>query len=264
MTKHVAVLFCVLMGFTFTLPAGAQARTQPDDEAPPVVTVTSGLPSVLSVERVPEEVMRPLRIQRIDPVYPVAALRDRIQGTVVLDAKITAEGVVEDVVRVSGDPELVPTAIEAVKKWKYIPYDKHGRLIPVVSTVRLTFSLAEHDRLGAVSEPDLMEEEIVPARGAVPLHVRVSAGVSKELLVQRVNPEYPQEAREQHIQGTVLLQATIDKEGNVSKLETISGDSALAPAAIEAVRQWKYRPYRLNGQVVEMETQVSVNFSLAK
>jgi len=158
----------------------------------------------------------------------------------------------------------VPAAIEAVKKWKYIPYDKRGKLMPVMSPVRLTFSLAENDRVGAVSEPDLMEEEVVLGHAAVPEHVRVSAGVSKELLVHKVSPGYPQDARAQHIQGTVLLQANIDKDGNVSKLELISGDSALVPAAIEAVRHWKYRPYLLNGQAVAMETQIAVNFSLVR
>jgi len=266
MKKHTATLFFVLIGFTSALRAGAQAKKHEDEVPPYPVTagVASGLPSILGVERVPEEVMRPLRIKKIDPEYPAAALKDRIQGTVVLDAKISAEGAVEGVVRVSGDPALVPAAMDAVKKWTYIPYDKRGKLIPVVSTVRLTFSLAEHERIGTVSEPDLMEEEVVVGHAAVPERVRVSAGFSKELLVHKVNPEYPHDARVQHIQGTVLLQTTIDKEGNVSKLELISGDSALAPAAMEAVRQWKYRPYLLNGQAMEMETQIRVNFSLVK
>jgi len=78
-----------------------------------------------------------------------------------------------------------------------------------------------------------------------------------------VQPEYPADAKADHVQGQVVLQATIDKEGNVAKLELVSGHPMLAPAAIEAVKQWKYRPYLLNGAAVEVETQVTVNYTLA-
>jgi len=77
-----------------------------------------------------------------------------------------------------------------------------------------------------------------------------------------VNPEYPSDAREQHIQGVVILKVNIDKEGNVYNVELISGHPLLAPAAMAAVRQWKYKPYLLNGMPVEVETQVQVNFVL--
>jgi len=63
--------------------------------------------------------------------------------------------------------------------------------------------------------------------------------------------------------GTVILQATISKEGSIENLQLISGHPMLAPAAIEAVKQWKYKPYLLNGEPVEVETQVQVNFTLA-
>ena len=68
--------------------------------------------------------------------------------------------------------------------------------------------------------------------------------------------------RMQHIQGVVVLSAIIDKEGNVANVQLISGHPLLAPAAIEAVKQWKYKPYLLNGTPVEVETQVQVNFTL--
>lgn len=77
-----------------------------------------------------------------------------------------------------------------------------------------------------------------------------------------MNPEYPSDAREQHIQGVVILKVNIDKEGNVYNVELISGHPLLAPAAMAAVRQWKYKPYLLNGMPVEVETQVQVNFVL--
>jgi protein TonB len=98
---------------------------------------------------------------------------------------------------------------------------------------------------------------------ATPQRVRVSSGVQSGLLVRKVQPTYPPLARQARIQGTVVLQAQISKSGDIENLQLISGHPMLAPAAIEAVKQWKYKPYLLNGEPVEVETTVQVNFSLA-
>jgi len=98
---------------------------------------------------------------------------------------------------------------------------------------------------------------------ATPQRVRVSSGVSQGLLVRRVNPTYPPLARQARIQGVVVLQAQISKGGDIENLQLISGHPMLAPAAIEAVKQWKYKPYLLNGEPVEVDTQVQVNFTLS-
>jgi len=82
-------------------------------------------------------------------------------------------------------------------------------------------------------------------------------------LVRKIVPTYPPLARTARIQGTVILQAMISKLGTIEDLRLLSGHPLLAPAAIEAVRQWRYRPYILNNQPVEVETQITVNFSLA-
>ena len=98
---------------------------------------------------------------------------------------------------------------------------------------------------------------------ATPQRVRVSQGVSQGLLVKRIQPNYPPLARQARIQGQVILQAEISKDGSIQNLRLISGHPMLAPAAIEAVKQWKYKPYLLNGEPVEVETQVQVNFTLS-
>jgi TonB family protein len=97
----------------------------------------------------------------------------------------------------------------------------------------------------------------------LPQRVRVSSGVSTGLLVTKVQPQYPNAAKQARIQGQVVLQAEIDKNGEVEELTLVSGHPMLAPAAIEAVKQWKYKPYLLNGQPVKVETQVVVIFQLA-
>jgi TonB family protein len=93
--------------------------------------------------------------------------------------------------------------------------------------------------------------------------VRVSQGVAQASVQSKVNPIYPQEARTARISGTVVLKAVIDQTGDVVSLQLVSGHPLLAPAAIDAVKQWKYRPYLLNGKPVAVETQITVNFVLS-
>ena len=90
--------------------------------------------------------------------------------------------------------------------------------------------------------------------------LRISQGVSQGLLIKRVQPKYPQAALAAHTQGAVQIQASIDKEGSVVNLKVLSGAPVLAHAALEAVRQWRYKPYYLDGQPVEIETQITINF----
>jgi len=89
---------------------------------------------------------------------------------------------------------------------------------------------------------------------------RVSQGVSQGLLIKRVQPKYPSAALAVHAHGAVQIEATINREGNVTNLKVLSGEAVLARAALEAVRQWRYKPYYLDGEPVEIETQITVNF----
>jgi protein TonB len=89
---------------------------------------------------------------------------------------------------------------------------------------------------------------------------RVSQGVSQGLLIKRVQPKYPPAALAVHAQGSVQIEATISKEGNVTNLHVLKGDAVLARAALDAVRQWRYKPYYLDGEPVEMQTQITVTF----
>ena len=83
------------------------------------------------------------------------------------------------------------------------------------------------------------------------------------MLIRRVQPVYPPLARTAHIQGSVLVYALISKAGTMENVHAISGHPMLVPAAIDAVSQWRYRPYILNSEPIEVETQITVNFLLA-
>ena len=95
-----------------------------------------------------------------------------------------------------------------------------------------------------------------------PSSIRVSQGVSQGLLIKKISPVYPPSALQLRKQGAVELLATVSKAGTITAIKVLSGDSALAKSATDAVRQWKYRPYLLNGEPVEIETQVTINFKL--
>ncbi|MGA3211175.1 MAG: energy transducer TonB [Terriglobales bacterium] len=97
---------------------------------------------------------------------------------------------------------------------------------------------------------------------AAPQRIRVSGGVAEGKLVHRVQPVYPPLARTARIQGQVILQAIISKTGEITGLKVIQGHPMLQGAALEAVKQWRYEPYLLNGEPVEVDTTITVNFTL--
>jgi len=82
-------------------------------------------------------------------------------------------------------------------------------------------------------------------------------------LIYRVQPQYPPLARQARVQGIVVLRATISREGKIENLQVVSGHPLLVKSAMDAVLQWRYRPYYLNNEPVEVETQVTVNFTLS-
>ena len=97
---------------------------------------------------------------------------------------------------------------------------------------------------------------------ATPQRVRVSSGVIAGQGLSQPQPTYPPLAKQARISGKVILHALISKEGTIEGLTLVSGHPMLAPSAIEAVKRWKYRPYLLNGEPVQVDTTIEVNFNL--
>ncbi len=92
--------------------------------------------------------------------------------------------------------------------------------------------------------------------------LNISQGVSQGLVIKRVQPTYPKNALAMHVEGAVELVATISKSGNITAVKVVRGEPLLTNAAADAVKQWKYKPYLLNGEPVEIQTQITVNFKL--
>ncbi len=104
---------------------------------------------------------------------------------------------------------------------------------------------------------------VAPPPPPVPTHPLRISHWAEGNLIYRVRPAYPLLAREARIQGAVKLRAIISRTGTIENLTVLDGHAMLVSAAIEAVKQWRYRPYLLNGEPIEVETEITVNFTLS-
>jgi len=155
-------------------------------------------------------------------------------------------------------PTKIPKKVEMIKEEEAPP--------PVMASAGVVGGVpggVPGGQMGGVIGGIISSTPVAVPKVATPQRVRVSQGVSQGLLIHRVQPMYPPLARQARIQGTVVLQAEISKDGSIENLRLISGHPMLAPSAIEAVKQWRYKPYFLNGEPVAVETQITVNFTLA-
>ena len=115
---------------------------------------------------------------------------------------------------------------------------------------------------GIISSTSNSSAPIVPKLEPIK-RVHISQGVTKGMIVNKIEPTYPRIAVEARVTGIVLPKAIISKEGEIKELQVISGHFLLVPAAMDAVKQWRYRPFLLNGQPVEVETNITVTFQIS-
>jgi len=111
--------------------------------------------------------------------------------------------------------------------------------------------------MGSIFGDNKMKVQVAP-----PKKITISGGVMAGNLILKVTPIYPPIAKAARVQGTVVLQATISKTGSIENLRVVGGPQMLQQAALDAVKSWRYRPYLLSGEPVEVETQVNVVFTL--
>ena len=177
------------------------------------------------------------------------------QHVVFLQLRLSRSGAVK-AAEVIGKPlPLGQAAIDAVRHRKF-----KSQVFPSARQMFVAVDFAPTDG------PAPKIQEALPAGVSscimVPEIVRVSQFVMQSQLITHVNPVYPVEALTQHIEGTVTLRTWIDKDGSVLRTEKVSGPDILVLAAVESVKQWKYRPFLLNGGAIEVETTVDVKFAL--
>jgi TonB family protein len=137
------------------------------------------------------------------------------------------------------------------------------RLTPHTNDDRYDFGLDIHYRT-PVAQTAVTAEPIRDAQGGAPERIRVGGNVQALMVIYTTQPPYPPLAKQARIQGVVRLDAIIAKDGTMKDLRVASGHPLLVPAALEAVRQWVYKPTLLNGNPVEVATVVDVNFTLSQ
>jgi TonB family protein len=135
------------------------------------------------------------------------------------------------------------------------------------ATMASAAAFDEHLRVALLLNPsdeNSASLRISLAPAGPPTRIRIGANVQRAKLLVKVTPVYPAEAKAQRIEGEVRLEAIVGKDGKVENLQMLSGDPLLAAAALDAVRQWQYQTTLLNGDPVEVVTEIAVNFTLSK
>jgi TonB family protein len=221
----------------------------------------STAPAELSVEVPPAALLEPgdstrLELLRMEKLrYPEQARRNGIQGQVVLHVEISEAGEVEHIDVLSGNPLLVPSTVESVKRWKYKPFLRGGKPIKVSTRVPLDFAFARNVQEVMLDRNTSSATAVSPSAP-----ITLAAALMTGRLVHKVAPVYPAWARANHIAGTVVLRAWISMAGRIKNLIPVSGPRELIEPSIGAVQQWRYRPYVVNGKTVEVTTDIQVNY----
>jgi TonB family protein len=174
-------------------------------------------------------------ISRKEPVYPQEAKRAGAHGAVVLNATIDKTGHVSAVRVVSGDPLLAQAAEDAVRQWIYRPTMLNGAAVETQTQITLNFVVS------------------VAAPADQP-------GLEKAELLERREPVHPG-GELASMAGVVVFRAAIGVDGQLKNIQVNDGPAELVPAALEAVKQWKYRPANLNGQPMEQQTTIQLRFT---
>ena len=217
-------------------------------QAPPPVALRPGSDSVNIV------------ITKYYPaVYSQAAEDKKLQGRVVLSILFDETGTKEKVEVVSGDPILAECATAATDKWKIAPFIRNGKAVKVKTPYTFEFvydTASASFKSGPANTADSMPNSVQRI-------ILGEAAKRSQHIIKKVQPSYPQEAKNLSIQGQAKLIAVIGKDGAVHELYPLSGPPVLLRAAWDAVRQWKYKPYEFDGKAVEVEVPITVNFTLS-
>lgn len=230
---------------------------------------------------------------KVEPDYPEAVKSREIAGLIVVAFTIGKDGSVSDVRPLdvgffgcrsmnSDDPQLRLAAIVAVKQWKFRPFLVYqqpgvgGEPVEVGTAVALPFDFRKssvaapgepagtapcNPREGDTAATEFIQPKVDPSRPVFGAPV-IEPSQAEERLTHKVEATYPQMAKIAHIQGNVILHVLIDKQGHVANIKAMSGHPILIQAALDAVKQWEYRPFLLNGEAAQVETAVVVKFRM--
>ncbi|MCX6543916.1 MAG: M56 family metallopeptidase [Acidobacteria bacterium] len=247
--------------------------------------------------RVGGHIAPPKKLKDVKPVYPAVALNARVQGVVIVEAVIGEEGRVSTVRVLRSIPLLDQAALDAVRQWEFVPTLLNGAPIPVIATMTVNFTLSASGSgtgVGAGSGfgtgvgggvgggvpggiaggvtggvPGGVTGGVVSGGTAYPPPpplppdtVRVGGGIRPPTKVVDVKAVYPAEAKDAGVQGVVILEVVIGKDGKVIDAKVLRSIPLLDQAALDAVRQWEFTPTQVNDVPLNVVMTVTVNFTL--
>jgi TonB family protein len=208
--------------------------------------------------RVGADVQAAKIVKQTQPVYPAQALQGKISGTVVLHAVVAADGSVKELQYVSGPPHLFKSAMEAVRDWKYQQTLFDGEPIEIDTTISLDYQLIGSGQGKVLAGVEQQPKETPPQPAQQARRIPLGGKMLEAELIKKIEPVYPEKAKAAGITGTVVLQVIIATDGSVQEVKYVSGPPELMQPAVDAVKQWKYKPMQLDGKPVEVESTVSV------
>ena len=159
-----------------------------------------------------------------------------------LRLRVAGDGTVREAVALEGEPLLLAAAVQSAMKDKL---EARGQEYEVAGVVMFR-------------RPDGQ------GSAGMPMRITVGGNVQQAMLAEKVDPEYPPLARQARIQGVVRFTVTLGEDGRVVNMTLVSGHPLLVQAAQDAVKQWRYKPTTLNGQAVQVTTQVEVPFTMTQ
>ena len=250
---------------------------------------TQGKPYFLSfkvLRAAPETTLPPKLIKIVDPVYPESARSSNVQGSVVLEVTTDTYGRVVRAAVVRSVPPLDQAAMDALLQWAYEPAVVDGEPRSVTFTVTIRFNLVDGKGVtgilmggvtggveGGVAGGVVRTVPVAPVQPMVRATGQEKAGPDKDAVrvkdrirppkrVNSVEPVYPEAARKAQVEGVVILEATMDEEGNIESVKVLRSIPILDSAAVDAVKQWKYEPMVINGKRTKAIFTVTVRFML--
>jgi TonB family protein len=188
--------------------------------------------------------------RRVDPIAPSDPNRGRLSSNVFIRVIINERGevwVAEFVF--GGDPSFNDEALDAVLRWRFKPKLFEGQPVPVETVVTVGPLPTALEKVRSDAEPPRRE----------PIHT--GPNVAESMLIRRVEPAYPESARESRVSGMIILSVTVNEIGRVYEARVIRGHPLLNRAALEAVLQWLYRPLQIGGEAMPFVATVTLTFN---
>lgn len=251
MVRQMSAFFVAL-----AVAVGGVAQAQDQAQAPRPVRVGGAIKA-------------PTKIKNVAPVYPEQALKEGIEGVVILELLISETGAVQEAKVLRSVPLLDEAALEAVLQWVYEPTFLNGQAVPIYYNITVAFSL-KSAAAAAVTPPPVTVLN-TPPRGAIDATATASSEMYKTAVrvggvirapTRLVNvPPVVTPALLQQGQGVVILELLIAPEGHVQEIRVLRGFPHLNQAAIDAVKQWVYAPTLLNGVPTAVIYNITVAFT---